>query len=92
MGIRRSVIVLLIALALAGIAAPSLWAAPVQATDTPTPTATLASGYQYPLSSGQTLTVWARMSFGEMFSSAAMAALLLGFVIYIAYKVIERWS
>jgi len=92
MGIRRALIVLLVALAVTGIAAPSLLAAPVQATDTPTPTATLASGYQYPLSSGQTLPVWARMSFGEMFNSAAMAALLLAFVVYVVYKVIERWS
>lgn len=93
MGIRRALIVLLVAMVVAGVAAPSLLAAPTLAdTPAPTATATLSAGYQYPLSSGQTLTVWARMSFGEMFNSAAMAALLLAFVVYVIYKVIERWT
>lgn len=92
MVIRRALVALLIALAVTGIAASSLWAAPVQATDTPTPTATLSAAYQYPLTSGQTFTVRARMSFGEMFNSAALVALLLLLLIYIAYEVIQRWS
>lgn len=61
-------------------------------TPTPAPTATLAAGYQYQLSSGKTLTVWARMSFGDIFTSAVLAALLLMVLIYIAYEVIQRWS
>lgn len=61
-------------------------------TPTPAPTATLAAGYQYQLSSGKTLIIWARMSFGDIFTSAVLAALLLMVLIYIAYEVIQRWS
>lgn len=92
MGIRRALVALLVALVVVGIAASSLWAAPVQATDTPAPTATLAAGYQHQLSSGKTFTVWARMSFGDIFTSAILAALLLVVLIYIVYEVIQRWT
>jgi hypothetical protein len=103
MGIRHALIVLLIGLVVAGVAAPSLLAAPTLAdtytsqlrssdNTTPSPTATLAYGYQYALSSGKTFTIWSRMSFGDLFNGAAMAALLLVVLIYVIYKVVERWS
>ena len=62
------------------------------ATATNTPTATPANRYEYPLSSGKTLTVWGRMSFGEMFSAAILVALLLAFAVFVIYKVIEKWT
>ena len=70
-------------------ATPTATATP---TETPTPTPIGSGKYVYTLSSGQTLTIWSRMSFGQMFNSAVMAALLLAALVYVIYKVIERWS
>jgi hypothetical protein len=61
-------------------------------TPTPAPTATLAYGYQYQLASGKTFTIWSRMSFGDLVNVAAMVGLLLVVLVYVIYRVIDRWS
>ena len=72
------------------------------ATDTATPTATFTpsittatptpSGYVYILSSGKTFVIDPEITFGEIVQGGLLVALLLVFLVYVIYGVIERWA
>jgi hypothetical protein len=61
------------------------------ATDTPTATATIA-GYLFTLASGQGFVVDPEMTFGDIARGAALTALSLLMLVYVIYRVIDRWS
>jgi len=46
----------------------------------------------YPLTSGKLFTVKAEMTFGEIVIGTLLFLLLLVFIIWFIYKVIDRWS
>lgn len=61
-------------------------------TSTLTPSATATSAYAYQLSSGQTFLIDPEITFGEIVRGGLLIALLLVFLVYIIYRVIERWA
>jgi len=80
---------LLIALTVAGVAMPTLHATAALA-DTPTP----IPGYDYSftLSSGHQVRVVREITFGKIAVTLAILALFILVLIYILYRVIERWN
>jgi hypothetical protein len=68
-------------------------------TDTATPTATFTPSntptpgvYTYLLSSGQTFIIEPEIRFGEIVQGGMLVALLLVFLVYVIYRVIEKWA
>lgn len=61
-------------------------------TSTLTPSATATSAYAYQLSSGQTFLIDPEITFGEIVRGGLLIALLLVILVYVIYRVIERWA
>jgi cell division septation protein DedD len=68
-------------------------------TDTATPTATFTPSntptpgvYTYLLSSGQTFIIEPEIRFGEIVQGGMLVAWLLVFLVYVIYRVIEKWA
>jgi hypothetical protein len=61
-------------------------------TITLTPSATTAGAYVYQLASGKTFMIDPEMTFGDIVRGAVLLFVALLILVYVIYKVIERWA